>query len=169
MLQPVVRRTWAPLGATPVHKSWGRHDRFTAVAALTVSPVTGRLGLYFDLMPRNLDGEGFFDFLLWLLRRIRRPVVLVIDRLAAHRKGVRLLHEHLGDRADLVRVEWLPAYAPELNPVEQVWGHTKHGKLANYIPTDIDELEETVEHTMNQTREEQNLLRGFIRKTRLQL
>ena len=27
---------------------------------------------------------------------------------------------------DVVALEWLPPYAPELNPVEQVWGHTKY-------------------------------------------
>ena len=31
-------------------------------------------------------------------------------------------------------VEWLPAYAPDLNPVEPAWSHTKYGDLANYVP-----------------------------------
>ncbi|MFN3929893.1 MAG: transposase [Thermoflexus sp.] len=31
-------------------------------------------------------------------------------------------------------VEWLPAYAPDLNPVELVWDHTYYGSLVNFIP-----------------------------------
>ena len=31
-------------------------------------------------------------------------------------------------------VEWLPAYAPDLNPVEQVWNRCKYTDLANHIP-----------------------------------
>ena len=39
-----------------------------------------------------------------------------------------------------VHIEPLPGYAPELNPVEYVWGHSKGSDLANFCPEDIDEL-----------------------------
>ena len=42
-------------------------------------------------------------------------------------------------------VERLPAYAPDLNPVEQVWGNLKGGELANLCPDTIDEAEEIVD------------------------
>ncbi|MBI4758435.1 MAG: IS630 family transposase, partial [Chloroflexi bacterium] len=35
MLQPVVRRTWAPQGKTPIQYSWDRHDRLSVLAAIT--------------------------------------------------------------------------------------------------------------------------------------
>ena len=34
-------------------------------------------------------------------------------------------------------VERLPGYAPELNPVEQIWGNIKGRELANLCPVDI--------------------------------
>ena len=49
MLQPVVRRTWAPKGETPIQYSWDRHDRLSVIAGITVSPVRCRLGLYFQI------------------------------------------------------------------------------------------------------------------------
>jgi len=49
-------------------------------------------------------------------------------------------------------VEWLPACAPELNPTEQVWNHTKYGDLANYIPEDIDALCREVERSIGAKR-----------------
>ena len=39
MLQPVVRRTWAPQGQTPIQYSWDRHDRLAAIAAITLAPL----------------------------------------------------------------------------------------------------------------------------------
>ncbi len=43
-----------------------------------------------------------------------------------------------------LRRERLPPYAPDLNPVEAVWGGLKWGRLANYVPDDLDELDDWV-------------------------
>jgi transposase len=37
-LQPLVRRTWAPKGETPVHYSWDRHDRLSVIAGICFFP-----------------------------------------------------------------------------------------------------------------------------------
>jgi hypothetical protein len=34
----------------------------------------------------------------------------------------------------------LPAYAPELNPVEYIWGYWKHHELPNFCPRDFGQL-----------------------------
>jgi transposase len=60
-------------------------------------------------------------------------------------------------------VEWLPPYAPDLNPVEHVWGHTKHGDLANFAPADIEVLQEAVLTSFVRKRGNQRLLRSFFR------
>jgi transposase len=169
MLQPVVRRTWAPRGQTPIHYSWDRHDRLSVILALTLSPERHRHSLYFDLYGGNFDGELLFQFFLSLVRTIRKPVVLIMDRLSAHKTAVRLLHEHLGDRADRIQVEWLPAYAPDLNPVEAAWGHCKHSDLANFIPEDIHDLEGAIHLSMEATRGEHSLIRAFFKKSGLEV
>jgi hypothetical protein len=50
LLTPTVRRTYAPRGETPILKSWDRHDRISAIGALTVSPKRQRLGLFVTLL-----------------------------------------------------------------------------------------------------------------------
>ena len=80
MLQPTVRRTWAPRGQTPILKSCDRRDRLSAISAVTVSPERRRLGLYFDILTHNVKADDFEVFVDHLLRRIGRPVILVIDR-----------------------------------------------------------------------------------------
>jgi transposase len=37
-------------------------------------------------------------------------------------------------------IETLPAYAPELNPVEYLWAWLKRHALANFCPETLDEL-----------------------------
>ena len=64
-------------------------------------------------------------------------------------------------------IEWLPPYAPELNPVEHVLGHTKYGDLANHTPEGLAELAEAVEGSLTATSTEQSLLEGFVRATGL--
>ena len=60
-------------------------------------------------------------FLYLLRRHLRRKFILVMDRYSSHRKAVRLLQKA---GVDWFEVEWLPSYAPELNPVEMLWNHT---------------------------------------------
>jgi hypothetical protein len=52
---PPVRRTFAPKGETPIHQSWDRPDRISAIGAITGSPKWKRLRLSFHLMPANED------------------------------------------------------------------------------------------------------------------
>lgn len=166
MLQPTVRRTWAPKGKTPILKSYNRHDRLSAISALTVSPKRRRLGLYFDILDHNVKADDFEVFVNVLLRRIGRPVILVIDRYSVHRSAAKKL---LARHPTRLSVEWLPAYAPELNPDEQVWNQTKHADLANFVPDDVLHLGQSVAASLRKTRGQQHLLRSFFRHAGLPL
>lgn len=159
MLQPVVRRTWAPQGQTPVQYSWDRHDRLSAISALTASPVRRRLGLYFRLQEENFRGEAAAEFLVQVRRALGRPLLVVWDRWSVHRKAARLLAPRLGEGIDF---EWLPPYAPELNPTEQVWTHTKYADLANFIPEDVGHLRLEVAASITDQRSTPSLLRSFF-------
>lgn len=160
MLQPVVRRTWAPRGQTPIQYSWDRRDRLSVISAITVSPLRRRLGLYFDIFDHNIITDDFEMFVAAILRRVRRPIILVLDRWSVHRAGVPRLLRRFPHR---VQIEWLPAYAPDLNPVEQVWNRTKYTDMANYIPDDVVSLGREVARSIRRTRSQQPLLRSFFR------
>jgi tRNA U34 5-methylaminomethyl-2-thiouridine-forming methyltransferase MnmC len=166
MLQPVVRRTWAPKGQTPIQYSWDRHDRLSVIAGLTVSPVRGRLGVYFQVHDHNVRFEEVMTFLRLVHRQLGRKFILVLDRYSAHRKAVRLLQEA---GVDWFEVEWLPSYAPDLNPVEMLWNHTKYADLANFIPDDIHHLHQAVNTSISDTRKKQDLARSFFKHAGLVL
>ena len=91
LLQPVVRRTWAPQGKTPIQYSWDRHDRLSGISALTIAPLRCRLGLVFQVHDGNVRWKGVFTFLTVLHPHLRRKFIIVMDRYSAHRKAVRVL------------------------------------------------------------------------------
>ena len=166
LLQPLVRRTWAPRGQTPVHYSWDRHDRLSALSALTLAPVRRRLGRYFQLHEHHIRFAEVMAFLRLVHRHLRRKILLILDRAGPHRKAVRLLREA---GVDGLEVEWLPAYAPDLNPVELIWNHTKYVDLANYLPDDIHDLHRAVTSSIQAARANGRLLRSAFEQAGLNL
>lgn len=165
-LQPVVRRTWAPRGQTPVQRCWDRRDRLSVLGAVTVSPQRQRLDLRFSVQEENVRTEHVARFLKQLRYELRRPIVVILDRLAAHRSAAKQLQ--LEGRQD-IRCEWLPAYAPDLNPVEALWSYTKHSDLANFLPDDTPDLRRTVYRSLAAQRCRRSLLRSFFHAAQLKL
>ena len=166
LLQPVVRRTWAPQGPTPIHPSWDRHDRLSVITAITVSPERQRFGLHFRIHEHNITFVEVMAFLTLVHQRLRRKCIVVLDRLNAHRKAVRLLQ---AAHPDWCEVLWLPAYAPELNPVELAWNHTKYADLANFIPEDVHHLHRAVTASLTDMRTKGHLIRSFFKHAGLEL
>jgi transposase len=57
---------------------------------------------------------------------------IVWDRLQAHRS--RLVREYVESQEGTIHLEFLPPYAPELNPVEYLWAHWKHTNWPTSVP-----------------------------------
>jgi len=166
MLQPSRRRTWAPKGQTPVQYGWDRHDRLSAINAITLSPQRRRVGMYFCLQQRNVCAEDLVSAIRQLHRHIRGPLILVWDRSGPHRKAARLLLEKA---PSWLRIEWLPPYAPDLNPTEQCWNQTKNTDLGNFLPNDVRHLTKSVQRSFSRQRRNQHLLRSFFRTAQLKI
>jgi transposase len=166
MLQPSRRRTWAPRGKTPVQYAWDRHDRLSAISAITVSPRRQKIGMYFRVQPENVCAEDLVGFVRQLHGQLGGPIILVWDRSGPHRKAARLL---LRNNPAWLRVEWLPPYAPDLNPTEQCWNHTKHSDLANFLPDDTNELKQAVRDSFSHQHDNQKLLRSYFKTAKLRL
>jgi len=166
MLQPLVRRTWGPRGQTPVLYSWARRDRLSVISALSISPHRRQLTLFFRMYPRNICHEDFQAFAVEVMYHFPRAVIWVLDRWSVHRAAARRLQRRFPRR---FRVEWLVPYAPELNPVEQVWTRTKYGRLANYIPEDLSSLHRTARRNLRQLGEQQMSLKSCFAHAKLKL
>jgi transposase len=161
MLQPLVRRTWAPRGQRPVMYCWDRHDRLSVIAGLTLSSARHHVGLYFAMHGQNIKTDEVEAFIRDVRRHMHRPLIVVMDRLPAHRSAAKRL---LKDGYD---IEWLPGYAPDLNPTEALWSHTKYGDLANFVPDDTLDLEVETEFALENTQGDQRMLKSFFHAAKL--
>src|SRR5262249_29221423 len=89
-MMPVLRRTWAPCGATPTLSVRARStEEVSGIGALIVSPCRRQLTLALALHPRlNIRGPQVRRFLQHLARHVRGPAVLLWDRGLAHKHRV---------------------------------------------------------------------------------
>jgi hypothetical protein len=92
LLQPLNRRTWAPRGRRPEQRAWQRHDRLSVIASLHVSP-RRRLGHYFRIHSHNVRTAEVVKYLRDLHRQLGRALIVVMDRLPAHRSAARHLQK----------------------------------------------------------------------------
>lgn len=150
MLRSLVRQTWAPRGVTPIVRCWDRRDRLSVIGAITVPAAAlrtrdrpaprHRLGALFRIHTRNIRTPQATEFLRLLDRHVQGPLIVVQDRLNVHKAAVKRWLAGRPPDAPRVMIEWLPPYAPELNPAEQLWNNGKRVDLANFVPADRDDL-----------------------------
>lgn len=164
MLPPLVRRTWAPKGQTPILRCWDRRDRLSVSAAITAPPggERRRLKVFFRIQHRNVRTNDTLAFLRVLEGHVRGSMIVVLDRLNVHKAAVRRWLAGRRRDAPRVMIEWLPPYAPDLNPVEQIWNNGKRVDLANLAPHDAAELRGHVRRSLIRQRCRPNLLAAFF-------
>lgn len=167
MLNPCVRRTWAPRGKTPILDAWDRRDRISAISSITVSPHNRRLNLYFDLLEdnTNVHAGDIVAYLKHLKTHLRGPMTILWDGSTLHDKSG-IVRKFLAEHPE-IKTEPLPAYAPELNPDELVWAWTKYGRLANLAAADTDCLRDYLINEFTFARQHPELLASCIEKTKL--
>jgi transposase len=137
----------------------------SGIGGLSLSPGRRRLGWYLQFhLELGIRQAQIIEFLRHLLHHLRGRILVVWDHLGAHR-GCQL--RHWLRRCRRVHLEFLPSYAPELNPNEYGWAYLKTGQLANYCPQDVEALHARVVVAARHASSQQTLLRGFLRGTRL--
>ena len=166
VLQPLNRRTWAPTGSRPQQVVSQRHDRWSVIGSLAVSPNRRRVGLAFRMHVDNVRTVDVMRYLYALHRQHRGPLIVVLDRWSVHRAAIKRLRAR---GANWLSVEWLPAYAPDLNPVEALWSHAKYTALANFVPEDVNHLQDAVIEAVGDPHFKPPLLRSFFQAAKLKL
>lgn len=166
LMAPFVRRSWAQRGNTPIlYQRTRSHQKVSIIAAICVNPSTDRIHLYFRLHPdKNMKADSVVGFLRQLLRQLDGPVILIWDRLMAHR--ARKVKRFI-DRKPQLQSFFLPPYAPELNPVENVWGYLKMNPLANYAASDIESLATRTRCHARSVQRKRRLLHAFLNRSPL--
>jgi hypothetical protein len=168
MLTPVVRRTLAPRGLTPILSCLDRRDRISAISGISLSPHRHRPDLHFQLLPDNTNVRaGHIVAFLQELKQVLPRFTVIWDRSRTHSKSG-LVQAFLASHPSVV-AEDFPGYVPELNPDEGVWGWTKYGRLANFAPADTGELRRAVAAELCWLKKHAYFLHRFVRHTKLPL
>jgi transposase len=110
-------RTWAPRGQTPILQYNFNWKSLSVAAGLTL------WNFYFRIYAGTIKKEQVVDFLKALVRHLDQPLLIVWDRLPGHRS--RLVQDYIASLQGWISTAYLPPYAPELNPVEYIWGYWK--------------------------------------------
>jgi transposase len=163
LLIPSVRKTWSPIGQTPILHHRHRHERISAISGIAVSPKRFRCTLYCQLYEDNIQGEEVAVFLRHLLRQIPGHLIALLDNGATHRGDA---VKELLSRTPRLHLESFPPYAPELNPDEGVWNHLKK-TLANGRPDTQAELMDVLSDEICKLASSQPLLRACIKQSSL--
>ena len=142
--------------------------RASMAAALGYHPDGARARLCFHLQADSYDT----DSLIGVLEQLKgfyagQRVVLLWDGLSAHWSYK--MRAHLDTQRHWLTVERLPAYAPELNPVEGLWANLKGGELANFAGDTITQVADQAEQGIRRVCDSDSLVIGFLAHTGLSL
>jgi hypothetical protein len=163
--RPPIRTTWAPRGQTPPLVEPFNWKTLSGIASVLTQPDGRRSRWLLAVHRGSIRSAQVVLFLNSLKRHRRRPVILLWDRLLAHRS--RRVAQALAQHRKWLRIEWLPCYAPELNPVEPLWNHLDTTTLANTPVDDLATLCRRVHAGVQHVGRKAVLTRGFLKYTGL--
>jgi len=164
--RPSVRRTWAPRGQTPVLTHAFNWKKMSIVAVLAFRWDGRRDRLYFEMTPGSYNAESLEPFIVNVKREMgRRKCILLWDGLPAHKS--KRMQDFLEEQKRWLAVERLPSYAPDLNPVESIWGNVKGQELANFCAEKLDDAALAFGYGMERIRKHHGLAQSFLQHSGL--
>ena len=120
---------------------------------------TGKI--YTQVRQEALNGLHTIEFLKHLIRHVGSRLLVIWDGSPIHRRAA--VEEFLAsDTGRGLRVERLPPYAPDLNPVEGAWQHLKHVEMRNLVCLDVEELHLELHLAFGRLRQKPRVIRSFF-------
>ena len=174
-LRPPKGRTWGRRGHTPLVKvTGGSNTRVSLAALIAIKPGYAPRLLYRVHRTRRRRGDtrkgftetGYARLFDAAHQQLAGPIVVVWDNLNVHRRAE--LRAFTEAQAWL-RVFRLPAYAPDLNPVEGIWSVLKGGVLANLAVASFGHLVQVIRHGLKKIQYRPGLIEGCLAGTGLAL
>jgi transposase len=154
-LLPGVVKTYGPKARTPVLDEWQTHDHLSIMAG-----VTSQGKVYSLVRPKPLNGLHSIEFLVHLGRLAGDRLLVIWDGSPIHRRAE--VKDFVAAAGDAIHLEPLPAYAPDLNPVEWLWRHLKEVEMRNLTCLDLDQLHLEQDLALGRVRQKLRLFRSFF-------
>jgi transposase len=154
-LLPGVVKTYGPRGRTPVVDEWQARDHLSVMGG-----VTPQGKVYALVRPQSLNGLHTIAFLVHLGRLAGDRLLVIWDGSPIHRRAE--VSAFVAEARGKIHVEPLPAYAPDLNPVEWLWRHLKDVELANVSCLDLDQWHQELHLALGRVRQKPSLVQSFF-------
>jgi DDE superfamily endonuclease len=155
-LLPMVVRSYAPRGLTPILHEYLSRDHLAVMGA-----VTPRGQLFLKSYFQAITSEQVIDFLDELQRQLQGRLLVLWDSSPTH-VSKRLRGYLSNGAARRIQIERFPGYAPELNPTEWVWSYFKLGPLANVACEVLPQLNQLLRNAKQRLQRHPALIRAFI-------
>jgi transposase len=149
--------TWAPIGQTPVVRTTGQR-----VGCNMISAISGKGQMRFMLTRGKVTSSVFIEFLKRLLHGAKRPIFLIVDGHPTHRS--KMTKDFVESTEGKLRLFFLPAYSPDLNPDELVWNHVKNHRIGRAMIENKDDLIRAVRSALVSLSRTPEKIRSFFQK-----
>lgn len=147
------------MGHAPVLRRLSKRREVSSLVAVTAPLDGARAHLYARHFLGTVHASEVLAALRYFRRRIGQPLVIVWDHLTAHRAAV--VRDFLAAHPADFQVEWLPGYAPELNPEEQCNNCVKLAML-NAAPASIEAMRRLARVNFTRLGRKPHLLHHFF-------
>ena len=149
-------KTWGVKGQTPIIFLPGTRQSVSAASA-----VNAKGGFWCATYKGGMNAELFIALLKAMMFRRKKPVLLILDSLPAHK--AKIVKEYVASTEGKLEFHFLPGYAPELNPDELVWNYMKRTGTARKPLAKGDSLHDRVDAELKQIQQNGALVRSFFR------
>lgn len=130
-------KTWALKGRTPIIETTGARFGLNMMAA--ISP---RGEMNFMLIHGTVRADQICTFLIRLMKGRKNKVFLIWDGHPTHKS--KKVKECIASFDGRLETFLLPPYSPDLNPIEQLWNHTKGNGVGRKVISGPDQLKSAV-------------------------
>lgn len=152
-----VGRSYGKRGRTPVILGTGQRFR-----CQMMSTVTNRGEMAFMVFHQDFTGRVMLHFLRRLLRHTKRKIYLIVDRHPVHRSG--RVQRWLTAHSKRIRMFFLPAYSPQLNPDELLNQDVKSNAVGRERPRSRDEMIAQVRSYLRGTQRRPDIVTSYFRE-----
>ena len=152
---PPLGRTYGLKGKTPVVVTSGQRQSLNVISA-----VNARGEFWAATYPGKLNAEAFVAFLENFMKGRSGKIFLVIDGHPAHK--AKLVNNYVDSLDGRLELHSLPAYSPELNPDEFVWGHMKSNGVSKKPLKKNESLSDRIDEDLAKIKANPQLVRSFF-------
>ena len=152
---PLMGKTWAPRGCTPIVEHNSHWDKLSAIAGITLDG-----SIHFRVHDGSIRSPQIIEYLEQLLRYVPGHIVLLWDGSRTHTSNATT--EFLEKHAKRITAFRLPPYSPKFNPVELLWAEVKWSRMRGYCPKNNHELKRKLYSSIRSLRRRAALVRSYF-------